>query len=326
MILRKLSGFAAVIAVFAASLWAAPALWFRLPLPDIARLIVTLAWLVLAGLAIWRIATRRYAAPFAALWCASFVALMIWWYQISPRQDRDWAPEVAHIVSGQVDGDRLMLTNIRDFTWRSTRDYDQNWIEGSFDLDRLTGVDAILSTWGMDAIAHLLVSFGFSDGQRLVFSVEIRKERDENFSNIAGFFKEYELAVIAATEADIVQLRTSVRREDVFLYPLDVTPEQARAMLLNYVEIGNDLQDRPRFYHTIAANCTTVVFGAARDLWPDLPLDWRLVLSGHVPDYLADLGLLAWDPLPADLRARAAISHKGQQATAEFSQAIRSDG
>jgi hypothetical protein len=68
-----------------------------------------------------------------------------------------------------------------------------------------------------EAIAHTIISFGFADGQRLAFSIETRKERHEGFSSVAGFFKQFELAIVAADERDVIRVRSNVRGEDVRL-------------------------------------------------------------------------------------------------------------
>jgi hypothetical protein len=47
------------------------------------------------------------------------------------------------------------------------------------------------------------VSFGFADGQHLAFSIEIRGEKSESCSPLAGFFRAYELSFIAADERDV---------------------------------------------------------------------------------------------------------------------------
>src|SRR5690606_20757462 len=109
-----------------------------------------------------------------------------------------------------------------NFDWRTETDYTPRWETRRYDLDRLATVDLVLSYWGSPAIAHTLVSFGFDDGEHIVFSVEIRKERDEVFSEVGGFFKQFEMSVVAADERDIVQVRTGVRGEDVFLYNVDM--------------------------------------------------------------------------------------------------------
>ena len=92
-----------------------------------------------------------------------------------------------------------------------------------------------MSYWAGEAIAHTIVSFGFDDGAWLAFSIETRKQRDEVYSSIAGFFKQYELAVVAADERDVVRVRSNIRGEDVRIYRLRMTPANARILLGEYV-------------------------------------------------------------------------------------------
>jgi len=55
-------------------------------------------------------------------------------------------------------------------------------------------------------IAHTLVSFDFANAAPLTFSIEIRKERHEEFSSLGGFFRKYELSLVAADEKDIIYI------------------------------------------------------------------------------------------------------------------------
>jgi len=65
----------------------------------------------------------------------------------------------------------------------------------------------------------VLVSFGFNDGSHVVFSVEIRREQRESFSEIGGFFKEFELSVIVGgLSAMSSGSGRNVRGEDDYLY------------------------------------------------------------------------------------------------------------
>src|SRR2546423_1743810 len=84
------------------------------------------------------------------------------------------------------------------------------------------------------ALAYLIVSFGFADDARLPFSIEARKERGEAYSTIAGFFRQYELAIVAADERDIVRVRSNVRGEDVRIYHLRIPAQYAQALLREY--------------------------------------------------------------------------------------------
>jgi hypothetical protein len=88
-------------------------------------------------------------------------------------------------------------------------------------------VDLIMSYWMGEAIAHTIISFGFDNGQRRAFSIETRKESDESFSSIAGFFEEYELAIVAADERDVVRVRSNIRGEDVRISAKNDAQERA---------------------------------------------------------------------------------------------------
>ncbi|RMX08890.1 DUF4105 domain-containing protein [Corticibacter populi] len=291
--------------------WGALALWFQLPLPPWGRVLVMLAWLALGlrtlGLIIMRwcrqLRTHRNdhnrPVPIPAVWrslCAwgtAWLLLLLWWASLAPSHQRDWADDVARLLSAERHGSQVTLHNVRNFQWRSETDYDVRWEIRQYDLDTLVSADLILSYWMGPHIAHTLVSFGFADGRQLVFSAEIRKERGEAFSSIGGFFKEFELVLIAADENDIVRTRTNARGEDVYLYRLNMPKTQLRPWFERFLDTAADIEARPHFYHSLTSNCTTIVFGLARQLDPGLPLDWRLLLSGHLARYAYDLGALA---------------------------------
>ena len=117
----------------------------------------------------------------------------------------------------------------------------------TYSLSHVTDVDLIMSYWAGEAIAHTIVSFGFDSGARLAFSIETRTESHEGYSSVAGFFKQYELAVVAADERDVVRVRSNVRGEDVRIYRLRMTPANAHVRLGEYVDEVNDLARALRF-------------------------------------------------------------------------------
>ncbi|MEH6721833.1 MAG: DUF4105 domain-containing protein [Aurantimonas endophytica] len=299
------------------------ALWFQLD--DLGR---WLAILATALISVWLVRLDT-SGPTHAGWAflVVFIACAsLWWGSIHPSQHREWAPDVAHGVTARIEGSTAILHNVRNFDWRSEDDFTERWETREYDLEALSSVDLVNSTWGNPAIAHTLVSFGFENGDHVTFSAEIRRERHEKFSELGGFFKKFELVMIAADESDIVRLRTNARREDVSLYPLALTPAQGRTLFLTYLHKGNELAARPQFYNTITANCTTIVFQLARLVEPRIPMDWRILVSGYLPDYLYELGVIRTELPLEDAKRQARISRLAQEADpdAEYSSVIRS--
>lgn len=259
-----------------------------------------------------------------------FVGLLGWWSGFAPSHDRNWIPELARLPSIAREGDTLTVSNLRNFNWRTESDYDQHWETRRYDLSKVEGIDLFLSYWSGEAIAHLLVSFPFADQPPLTFSIEVRREKGEEWSALAGFFRSYEMAYVAAPERDLVGLRSHARKEDVRLFRLAATPERARDVLLAYVADINKLAAQPRWYNTLTTNCTTVVFRLVDTVAPgwkvSLPLDPRVLLSGFLPGYLQRIGAVRTDMPLEELVRQARIGEKARAVSLddpEFSKKIR---
>ena len=275
-----------VVVLVAAAAWLTLALHFQArpaPLWIALWLVVPVAALV--------VTLRRGLAPALGLAAIGMAPFAVWWASILPTNDRPWQAEVAELVTGSFDPanpDRVTLTNVRDFHWLTPDRAEERWETRTYDLATLETTDVIMTYWMGPQIAHVMVSFGFADGAHLAFSVGIRPARGQVYSSIAGFFKVYELIVTAADERDLIGLRSNVQTHNtsVQLYRVALPPEVARDLFREYVGLANGLVERPRFYQTILANCTTVVWELVRRIDPGLPLDWRVILSGYLDEYL----------------------------------------
>ncbi|WP_313458969.1 DUF4105 domain-containing protein [Stenotrophomonas sp.] len=310
-----------------AALWVAGMLAYQLPGPGWVRGVALVAWGVFALITILAVARARAGRWPGALFAAVLVATGLWWLLLSPRQDREWADDVAQrlkVVS--FDGQHVVLDNVRNFTWRTDDDHDVRWERREYDLDQLRSADLVLSYWMGPMIAHTLVSFGFEDGRQLVFSLEIRKERGESFSALGGFFRKFEMTLVAAEETDIVKVRSNVRGEDVYLYRLKgMTREQLKGLFVSYLGEARKLDATPAFYNTLTSNCTTIVYELAKQIAPGLPLDYRLLVSGYFAEYARDLGVLTPGVDFATLKARGRITDRARAAGDDpaFSRLIR---
>jgi hypothetical protein len=293
------------------AVWAALAIWFQAPGAQPLKIGMMVLWtaLVLAMLmALWQSRPGMALLAFAL----AFGALGVWWQQIKPTNDRLWADDVARITSGTIEGSQVTLHNVRNFDWRTDDDYTPRWETRVYHLDRLDSVDMIMSYWDGWAIAHMLVSFGFDDGQYVAFSVEVRREKNKAYSEIGGFFKRYGLSIIAADERDVIRVRTNVRGEDDYLYRIRMPLPALRSLFLGYVEQADRLVNEPRFYNTITVNCTTLVYHMMKRIVGYLPWSYRLLFTGYLPAYVYRVGGLDQRYSLAELRRLGRITDRAK--------------
>jgi len=277
-----------------------------------------IALAALVGLAL----RRRWRA--VLIYAVAYAIFLGWSASINASNDKNWAADVAHGITGTIDGDRLSVSDVRNFSWRSEADYTERWEQRTYDLSKLRSLDLFLGYWMGPAIAHTIMSFGFEDGRNLDFSIELRRTQDDQYSAIAGFFRTHELIYIGADERDLLTLR-KVRNEQIELYRLRTPPDRARALLVEYIKQANDLTARPRFYNTLTTNCTTTIFNMMRAVTSSIPFDWRIILTGHLPSYLYEHGAVDTRISLEELRQRADVTSRvdARLSEVEFSSRLR---
>jgi len=246
---------------------------------------------------------------------AAFAALIVWWSLIKPSNNRDWQKDVAVLPYAEIQGDLVTIQNIRNFTYRTETDFDPHYYDKTFDLNKLDSVDLIAVYWMGDAIAHVMLSFGFGGTDYVAFSIEIRKEKTEAYSALKGFFKQYELTYVVGDERDLIGLRTSFRnpQEDVYLYRLRMLPERKRLLFLEYIKKINELKEQPEFYNTLTTNCTTNVVTHTRAYGGDIRYNWKVLLSGYAPQYVYEIGGLDTSRTFAELRKLSYINQRANE-------------
>ncbi len=268
---------------------------------------------------------RRGKAIFLTL----FSLLVVWWFSMPPSNDRDWQPDLATLAWAEISADKVAIHNIRNCDYRTEADFTVHHYDKIFDLKMLRGIDFYLVYWGSPKIAHTMMSFDFEEGGNVVFSIETRKEKGEDYSTVKGFFRQYEILYVVADERDLVRLRTNYREkgkgEDVYLYRLNVTPDFARKVFLSYIYKINRLKDKPEWYNALTENCTTSIRQHTIPYKPDARLDWRLIVNGYIDEMLYERGTLNRSLSFAELKKRSYINLKAQTADKDpaFSQLIR---
>ena len=256
-----------------------------------------------------------------------FAVLVVWWMAIPASNTRNWEREVAREPHATIDGDLVTIHDIRSFNYRTEKDFDAVYYDKTFNLTKLDSADLIAVYWMGDAIAHVMLSFGFQGKDFISFSIETRKEKGEDYSTIKGFFKQYELIFIAGDERDLIRVRTDYRapQEDVYLYRLGVGPKRVREVFLAYIHQINRMKQRPEWYNTLTTNCTTSIIHLMRVTGGRARYNWKVLLSGYAPLYAYENGGLDTSISFGELKRRSYINPRAHTIgnDPEFSQKIR---
>lgn len=145
------------------------------------------------------------------------------------------------------------------------------------------------------AIAHTMLSFEFADGAAYVTSVEARREVGEAYQALrAALLPTHEYLWVWASERDMYANSTWYTGDDLYLYPLALTPAEARAILREVLADTASVAAQPRWYHTLAANCTNVLARTVNRTRADaVPLNIAWLLPGYADSFLHELGYIA---------------------------------
>ncbi len=308
--------------------WGSLALYVDGPGSEDFRLGLAIAYAVIGVISISAFAFSQWRRSAALTLTGLFVILFGWWISLSPSNDRDWQPEVAVLPYATFEGDLVTIHNVRHFDYQTETEFTARYDDRTYHLRQLDSVDLIAVYWMGPMIAHVFLSFGFGE-DHLAISIEARKERNEGYSSLKGFFKQYELFYVVGDERDLIRVRTNYRQdppEDVYLFRVNVPQDNIRRLFLDYVRQINQLREQPAFYNTLTTNCTTTILWHSRVNPDHLPFSWKVLLSGYVPEYVYDAGRLDTSLPFSELFRRSHINEGAQAAdqAPAFSITIRS--
>ena len=238
-----------------------------------------------------------YGPSAIALLCIAAIFLLIFAWRVfeflslNPSNDRSWVTDNKRMATAEFNGDEVTIRNVRDFNWRSTRDFDENWDDMKFRLDQVTKIWFFLEYFDPTRrqMAHTILSFEFEDGRRLACSIEVRREKGERYHPIRGLFRQYELIYVWATERDAIGVRTRCRGNSVthLFEAVILGPGNERRMLESYLHRTNKLGEEPEWYNTITNTCTTNIVSHVNEVYPGrVPRAVAVLLPGLSPKLL----------------------------------------
>lgn len=250
-----------------------------------------------------------------AFWRASWglpVLLLVYYLCIPATNDKEWQPSWSRLPFVEISGNEIVVKNVRSFIYRTERDFDVRYVTRRFDLDRLSTLDFAVSHWdGMEFVAHTMLSFGFEDGSRLALSVETRLPEGVAQGTIPGLYKQFNVIYVLADEEDLFSLRTSYRKEDMYLYRINIGRDNLKKAFLGFVEKINSLHARPRYYNTVTANCTTELVDTFKNYLGVHRWQWTPVFNGMCDQDAYDRGELLHLPGESfqELKKRSFLGH-----------------
>ena len=244
--------------------------------------------------------------------------IYVWNTRIRPLQpslDLEWAADCEHLTTATVEGSTITFRNVRDFTWRTTRDRDENWAdEVTVDAEELKQVWFIVDHFhSIKGLAHTYLTFEFGCGTCLSFSFESRREKGERYHPWDGMWRAYELYLLVGFERDVTGLRTPGSRNKDYMFRAVTLPGKDKELLFGMIEKLNDLAVNPEWYHSLFTTCNTSIVQIVNQVAPGrIPFLWRNFLPGYTPKAAFKLKLIEdWGGLEATLE-KARIDEKAQ--------------
>ncbi|MEI8339642.1 MAG: DUF4105 domain-containing protein [bacterium] len=216
-----------------------------------------------------------------AIILVSIIAYTILVICTSPSNNRNWAKDMGQLASAEISTTTIKISNIRDINYRGVLDYDLKYKNETFDISKITKAYLFTDPFGKLS-AHTMLGFEFSDGKRVVLSVEVRREVGEWFSGIKGILRQYELIFVWATEKDVVKLRTNHRGDNVYMYEMKMAKPNIEKLFVAAVMRTNKLVKKPEFYNTLTNNCTTNLANLLQNVYnKPIVVDWKYLAPAY---------------------------------------------
>ena len=242
----------------------------------------------------------------------------VWYTRVRPLQpslDLEWAADCEHLSTATVDGTSITFNMVRDFTWRTTRDRDEHWVEEvKVDANDLKDVWFVVDHFhSLKGLAHTYLTFEFGCGTCLSFSFETRREKGERYHPWDGLWRAYELYLLVGFERDVTGLRTHGRKNKDYMFRAITPPGKDRELLFGMINKLNSLAQHPEWYHSLLTTCNTSIVRIVNQVTPGrIPFLWRNFLPGYTPKAAFRLKLIEdWGGLEQTLE-KARIDERAQ--------------
>ena len=232
-----------------------------------------------------------------------FLTILLWIFILyiliqKPSLNREWELDQKILSEISFSWSIVDIKNIRNFKYNSVNDYEINYYNKTYNIDKIESVYYIIEPFTEhDWPAHTMLSFWFEDWSFLVISSEIRKEVWESFSAFWWFLNKYEIVYILWDENDLIKLRANHRKDDVFMYPIKIEKETMQKVFVSALQKSDKLSKEPEFYNTLTNTCTTSILEhmnivRASYWYEKIPWSKLIFLPSHSDEIAYELWLI----------------------------------
>lgn len=267
---------------------------FRTCLPKLQRCAVFLATGLLALMLLWSIGLI-ICQPVCAIPMLPVAGLIYWHWKIKGKlslrkwlwvyviaqvaiflclpapQDVTWEPLGAKAPHFYSEYGYLRINNVRDFRHQSAEDYDIRYGETNFRITDIIGASyAETRPSAGSTDCRPMLSFELRNGHYLVVAPEVRYPTGGR-NPLKAWYKGYGLLYVFGTEEDIFLRSTDILKEQLRLYPLRLTPQQAQQLFRRCIALSRHSVSANEVYHPLWDRYISGITKALSPICPAIP-------------------------------------------------------
>jgi len=233
------------------------------------------------------------------------------------RRDSRWASEHAVFATAEFHGRQVTIKNIVQADYHAEYQCSVRHYDKTFHEDNVQSVWIFVQYFPVRFgpfrfnIAHIFLSFQFSDGSFISVSAAGRRKQEEKVTLSRIFPYRNRLIYKIIRERDTVHARAFFGSNKVFLYKVRANQKVAQTILRSMLTKANALAKKPQWFNSFSKNCITEAVQHIRNGGIHLP-KWhcRYVVTSKIDKFLYERGAIKEKGLFDVIREKHDITQK----------------
>lgn len=263
-------------------------------LPLLRRLAVLIATVLLALLLLWSVGLI-ICQPVCALPMLPVAGLIYWHWKLKGKlslrkwlwvyviaqvaiflclpgpQNVSWKPMGAKAPRFYSEYGNLRIDNIRDFRHHSAEEFDIRYREERFRIKDIIGAYYAESRPAADSgECRPMLGFELRNGHSLVVAPEVRYPT-QGCNPLKAWYKSYGLLYVFGTEEDIFLRSTDILKEELCVFPLRLTPQQAQRLFRSCMALSRRSVSSNEVYHPLWDRYASGMARVLHTICPGIP-------------------------------------------------------